>query len=296
MADGSISRLTENEWPTTLSWLPDSQALAYSQLNEVFLAKLDNPETHDLLMTYSGYISRLTWSPDGYQLAAVHGTPGDSPESPGPTQFDLFSLNTGEVKTILENTTLGAKVWWSPTSQYLVITRAFAFSLQASGKGLSVVNTSTYEVTELVLRDDTSSFEWSPDGQQLAFMRQNVLSIWDSNTLSSKELTNMNVISNPTWSPDGSLIAVSFVEDDRSGILIIDPIDSSQRVLNLAMRANIIFWSPDGQWLLFLSAQDDSAGLYLINSEGEEPYLFLETTGRQLPYDIYWLPDDTPTP
>jgi Tol biopolymer transport system component len=79
-------------------------------------------------------------------------------------------------------------------------------------------------------------------------------------------------------------------------MFIIDLANGRQQEFNLGRVAHLIYWSPDGQWLLFLSAQDDPIGLYLINNEGGEPYLFLEITGRNLPYDIYWLPDGASTP
>lgn len=289
MADGSVSQLTDNEWSTTVSWLPDSQALAYSQHSEVLLVAADAPLSFEPLVTLSGYISRLAWSPDGNQLASLHAPSSSSGHPMGSTILDLFRPVTGDLAIVVRDTEPNVEIEWSATSQWL------AFQ-QTRYRGLSVVNTATLELIELVPSDERSLFEWSPNGEQLAFTYQNTLFLWDGDNLDPKELISANALFMPTWSPDGSRIAVGFAENDRTGMFIIDLANGRQQAFNLGRVAQLIYWSPDGQWLLFLSAQDDSAGLYLVNSEGGEPYLFLETTGRQLPYDIYWLPDDTSTP
>lgn len=63
-------------------------------------------------------------------------------------------------------------------------------------------------------------------------------------------------------------------------------------------RFYIADWSPDSKWLLFFngqewSPQDDEAGIYLINKNGGESYLVLDTSGSRDPIGFYWLPEVT---
>jgi Tol biopolymer transport system component len=118
--------------------------------------------------------------------------------------------------------------------------------------------------------------------------------VWNTETFESSELATKEQFSQPTWSPDGSQLAIGFVENGQTGLLLIDPANNNQQVLNLAMTPSLVSWSPDGQWLLFYGEQEGQSGLYIINSGNGVPYLVMDTSGGTIPYDITWIPNGQP--
>lgn len=284
IANNSLTRLTENQWsPTSISWLPNAQSLTYPQLNDLYIVELDSPFRPRLFLNYSGYIYNHDWSPDGKYLTSLHAPSNQSGHPIGSTVFDLLNSESDSLMIISDSTTSPGKILWSPNSQWV------AFS-QHYGKGLLIVNVTTGEMNELIPPDSQVSSEWSSDAQRLAFTHGSTLFLWDANTEKIRQLINMDALSDPSWSPDGNYIAVGYADGEESGLLIIDPANDSQQRFNLGMTIGQIFWSPDGQWLLFSFGLDDRVGLYMVHRDGGIPFLFLETTGKEFPYAIFWLP------
>lgn len=282
IADNSLIPLTDNQWkPNSISWLPDSQRLSYPQLGDVLLVSLGDPFHPKDLYAFDGNVDDLAWSPDGKNLAIIHGS-GRNPRLS--TKLEFFQPDKNQILTVIDNVNADQNIIWSPNSQWIALTETF------NKRGLSVVNTNNHEIIELSPLDEFVFFAWEPSGQQLAFSRRNTLSLWDANSLEVNPLASMDALGSPTWSPDGGTIAVGFTEGEQSGLLFVNPANGSQAKLELGMFANQPIWSPDGKWLLFSSELDDRTGLYMVHKDEGIPFLFLETTGRKEPYNIYWLP------
>ncbi len=281
VVNSSLTHLTENQWsPGTVSWLSNAQALTYPQLNDLYVVELNAPLHTSKLISYSGNIYNHAWSPNGNFLASLHA-PSAQPTSI--IILDIFNPENNSVSNISEITSVPKKLLWSQNSQWL------AFS-QYIGRGLQIVNVRAGEVKELVPFDNQVFSEWAPNDSSLAFTYDSKLFLWDANTEISTELFSAEVLGAPSWSSSGNDIAVGYADREQSGILIIDPVHYSQERMDLGMTVSQVFWSPDGQWLLFSSELDDRVGLYMVNRKGGIPFIFLETTGREFPYAIFWLP------
>ena len=277
--DSSLTHLTENEWnPGRISWLPDAQALTFAQKKDLYAVELDNPFHPSKLFGFSGSISNHKWSPNGRYLVSLHA-PSDEPNTTN--IIELFDSQNNKVSIISEITATPNELLWSQDSQWI------AFSPE--GRGLQIVNVTDEVIKELVPYDNKVFFEWAPNKSWLAYTNQSKLFLWDANTETSKQLSDISVSNKPAWSPDGSQIAVGYVTDKQSGILIVDRSNESYQELDIGMEASRITWSPNGDWLLFFSESDNGSGLYMVSKNNSIPFLFLDTTGRPLPYNIYWL-------
>src|SRR6266851_202898 len=122
---------------------------------------------------------------------------------------------------------------------------------------------------------------WSPDGTQLAFMRDRGgderFAIWivDRDGEHERKLTSDDAAMHRdiSWSPDGRWIAcVANTDGKRFGVRIIDSATGAGRALtdNDREHERPVF-SPDGRWLLFESWRGGSgieADLYLVPVAG----------------------------
>ena len=280
---GLFTPLTDNQFSTlAMSWSSDGQGLFYSQLNELFFVTLHDPQTLSSLLTLPGYIYNHDLSPDGRLLVILHATVEGSAQPPHTTELSLWDIDSEELISLVRNTEPDVNVVWSPNNQWLSFTSAF-------GRGLSLIQVKTLEVIELVPSSDFGYPVWSLDGQQLAYTWGSTLFLWDSQSLTIQQLITKDYLSQPSWSPDGTELAVGFSEGGRGGILILNRISDEWRELSFESPAYQIIWSPDGEWLLFSSYLEGKTGLFIVNLTVGEPYLFLDTTGKNFPYDIFWL-------
>lgn len=120
---------------------------------------------------------------------------------------------------------------------------------------------------------------WSPDGTRVAFIADPgapflyQLFVRDLDTGAERQLTDEKEnVHFPLWSPDGRLLAVTRSGDDRSGPLLLRPVDGSTagaRVIAPPVPGGILIpqdWSPDGKRLLTLA--EDAEGfrrLYVLD-------------------------------
>ncbi len=285
-ADGSLKRVENQENPYDLSWLPDSESFTYSQFTNIALTNLtdlqvgfltSNP-TEPVENVPFNTISQPIGSPNGQLLAMIITSGmglGDSRWMPGQKHLAFFDITQGKTITVTEvpgDSFLTLK--WSPNSEWLAFTHDF-------GHGLFAVNVNDLEVSKLSTEPTSIYYpSWSPDGRWLAFTQSSRLSLWDSETETTQELTSAYYVGEPAWSPDGANIAAGFVEEDRQGIFILDPVTGNRQELVFGMIPAKVHWSPDGQWLLFHAGQTDQSGLYIINRNDGLPHLVVDTSEK----------------
>ncbi len=120
---------------------------------------------------------------------------------------------------------------------------------------------------------DSTEPTWSPDGAQIAFIRDHALWIVDADGSRARALTEHPAgNTDPRWSPDGARIAffsrrrgwehLWTIASDGSALTQITR-DASDGVDPV--------WSPDSQWLAFCSVREDdlmTRGIYLISASG----------------------------
>src|SRR5581483_8749042 len=123
-----------------------------------------------------------------------------------------------------------------------------------------------------VIKDIDSNVTFSPDGQRIAFVRDNSPEMGkyrllstdlegnDEKLIASGDLTEG--VRDPTWSPDGKLIVVTVAQpgDALSGLMAIE-VSSGKRKMLLTSNDALLskpLWLPNGSGLIYLSAGQQS--------------------------------------
>jgi Tol biopolymer transport system component len=125
---------------------------------------------------------------------------------------------------------------------------------------------------------------WSPDGQQIAFVRdyshvpgRDIYVVHADGSGLTSLTGDAGFYFSPVWSPDGSRIAfrgmVGDLEDDWIWSLLVMNADGSERraLTDPLMRVYLMrpSWSPDGSRIAFTgSAHDNEEGIYIANADG----------------------------
>jgi dipeptidyl aminopeptidase/acylaminoacyl peptidase len=164
-----------------------------------------------------------------------------------------------------------------------------------------------FQLTEA--NERSVSPRWSPDGKQLAFMRDRGgderFEIWlvDRDGEHERNLTNEPGVMHRdiAWSPDGTKLAYaanSLGKEKGFAVHVIDVTTGAKRALTDGARDDFQpRWSPDGALLLFTSRREDvrtNADLYVVAASGGE-VTRLETRGGidGESIDARWSPDGT---
>lgn len=305
LVDGSLVQIDNAEYLNSVSWLPDSQTIIYSQLTNIASANMDDlipqPLTNNPLEPLENVpfniINNLRGSPDGRLQAVIVSSGiglGDSRWQPGQKHLAFFDIERSKTITVTEVPGDSfPTLKWSPNSEWLAFTHDFS-------QELFVANANTLEVIELSIESTPLYYfpAWSPDSKQLAFSQQNTLFLWNSETQITSELTRADYISEPSWSPDGSRLAAGFIQGEEAGIIVVDSATGQRQEFPLEIFTNSVIWSPDGQWLLFeLVQSSDKSGLYVMNVEEGVPYLILDTSGKlHVPEYMAWLSSTSTLP
>ena len=120
---------------------------------------------------------------------------------------------------------------------------------------------------------DCSEPQWSPNGQQLVFVRDDALWIAHSDGVGARELTDHPAgNTEPHWSPDGARIAFLSRRRGWEHLWTIAPDASAlTQITQGAFDAVEPVWSPDSQELAFCSVREDdlmTRGIYLVSAQG----------------------------
>ncbi len=233
------------------------------------------------------------WSPDGAWLAFVS-------DRDGKRQLYRIALRGGEAER-LTNTEDGVNAFaWSPSGKQVAFTMqdpvSEAMKEREKRWGDVKLEDQDQRYTHLHLLDlggtttrqltkgsfVVGSFDWSPDGRQIAFDHRitndpadggsadiSVVTV-DSGTVAIA-VAQEGPDSNPRWSPDGREIAFAtamakpFYFYQNSVIAIVVPGVPNARVLTDTFDENpgLIAWSPRG--IHFSSSERTTSHLYLIN-------------------------------
>jgi Tol biopolymer transport system component len=188
---------------------------------------------------------------------------------------------------------------WSPDGSKIV------FATYRDGvAGIFVMNADGSNLTRLttVAGGWDNDPVWSPDGQRIAFGREQgtgTYDLWVMNTNGSDQqrLTNTpeSELSHD-WSPDGSRLVFQrgFVGNDwRIHVIDRDGSGDSQLTVAVGFFAGNPVWSPDGTRIAFVSASLGTEQLYTINPDGSGTTLLTTPPAPQISMEPAWSPDGT---
>ena len=225
-----ISTLPAHVQHMLVSYLIDNSAIRFALCGNS-TDVIEN--TAQILTNPTGYITSISWSPDGKQIASCSWD----------KTIKIWDTVTGTcIHTLKGHTNEVISVSWSPDGKYI-----------ASGSEDNTIriwdaNTGTCIYTLMGHTSYVNSVSWSPDGNYIASgSADNTVRVWDATTGTCIHILtgHAKLIVLVTWSPNGRYIASgSYREikicDARTGTCIHELIGHNGWV-------NSVSWSPDGK-------------------------------------------------
>ncbi|WP_292471186.1 NosD domain-containing protein, partial [Methanolobus sp.] len=153
---------------------------------------------------------------------------------------------------------------WSPDGTEIAYTKDF---------NLHKMSLADQTDIELATRHARHLYSWSPDGNQILFMKTNhsassiYYDLWIVNEdgSSQRQISPNNPINHFAWSPDGSQIAYT----NRTALALMEPDGSNSQIILSQEGLGSLAWSPDSSKLVFGKYVNENIGqLKVINSDG----------------------------
>jgi serine/threonine protein kinase len=207
-------------------------------------------------LTSTGKVKLATVSSDGQYVFNVHD------EGAGRESLWMRHIATGSTKEIIPPTeTRYNGLTFTPDGNYLYFVR-----IEPERPNVGVL----YQVPVLggsprkVIDDVDSAVTFSPEGQQLAFVRDSSAEANSKIIVAHAGGTNERVLatlpvpgySDPSWSPDGKLIAATVVDPGGKSlgrIVALDVNDGKEKTLYAAnAQLNKPAWTPDGRHIVMI--------------------------------------------
>ncbi len=251
-------------------WHPDSNRIFYSAnvdgVYQIFLANVDGRKS--VQVTNSDVNSfALDVSPDGDRI--LYGSTKE--------ESDVWRVNVaGGAETALTSD-LGSELWPAVSPDEKTIAYQAVRNLSQGDKiaNCSILTRQTSADEPRRLADDGALPRWSPDGTQIAFLRQigDVQSLWVTQTVGgqNKQLVAGELIpientllpylrvqtSNFSWSPDGKKIVYVSDKNDRQNLWTIAADGSGETQITSNSDPNLFLscplWSADGNQIAYSS-------------------------------------------
>jgi Tol biopolymer transport system component len=277
----------------------------------LFTIQANGKARRDLTPTLKDVYPTLTWSPNGGRVAFVSG------------ETDIYVVNadgSGLTKLLAEDFCKASSfdMVWSSNSQKLAIARSCdgSSSDTPGSQSLYASDTTGMKGTKLTQRwqvggmqpktDISSGLYFSPDGQQVAFVKDQEIYKMnvDGSSLAKVNASSQNTRnqspnwSELSWSPDGTRIArIDFFYEKERQEQTIYLLDAAGKVLAQVTssatnwsRPNLA-WSPNGTRVAYYQSQPDlsQVDIYLLNVSGGTPRNLTQKPGQYLA--LHWLPN-----
>jgi len=242
-ADGTSERqLVDMPAYYRVAWAPDSQRIAFLTYTggKAYVVGIDGTGLTELATDVKE--DSLAWSPDGSQLAYI---------SVG--HVWVRQLGSSEARPLASG---DSYLEWSPDGDRLLFSAgADLFVLEVAAGKIVTLARSSAPLSQPARCGQTQSarWSWSPDGQRVAFSREDGLYVVPVDGGAPEKLFQWGCgHGKPVWSPDGQQLAVVAVDQPEPGIYIVNSDGSdSARLVSGYTAADDIAWSDDGQELFF---------------------------------------------
>jgi Tol biopolymer transport system component len=223
----------------------------------------------------------------------------------------INSDGTGETKLTSSWHTFDYSPRWSADGSTIVFARGPARDYRDQGN-IFTMNSDGSNVTQITTSSDARNPSFSPDGNQIVFVRS-AGNIWKINSDGTNEVLLAGYsswVEKPTFSPDGTKIAFDnfqcYDNIGACGNIYVMNADGSNitQITNNSQIPGWIFeewgaeWSPDGSKLLFnsmLHTADFSSSQYsivVVNADGSNRETIIGPT-PQISMNATWSPDAT---
>ena len=274
------------------AWSPDGKRIAYCKGNEIFLAKSDGGDPHQLLAT-GGTAGDIRWSPDGSILRFTVNDPKTNNRS-----IWQASADGGNLHPLLPgwsdapNECCGK---WTPDGKYFVFqarrdATADLWALNEHGGLFRATHQEPVQLTTgpmnvgnpVPSRDGKKLFVqgWQPRGELL---RYDAKSKQLAPYLSGISAMGLDFSHNGEW--------VAY-NDASDGTMWRSKVDGTQKLQLVfpPMQAYLPRWSPDGKQIAFFGhPPGEPWQIYLIPAEGGTPELIYRSATNSA--DPNWSPD-----
>jgi dipeptidyl aminopeptidase/acylaminoacyl peptidase len=296
---GAVTRLTaQGESGSGSVWSPDSRTIAYFGSHDgrsgVFLRGVDGgaprylAEVRGTNHPLPGTGARLTWAPDGRQIAFLSATPGPEPEEASADGDPVV------IRRYLYRTTGSDGVSYFNDNRRLHI---------------FVVEVETQQVRQLT--DGVyyeHSIDWSPGGDEILFVSNrepdpdrffnyDIFAVRVDDARVRQITSHEGVMYQPRWSPDGRMIAFqgttrgltsseTTMEDTRVWVMTRDGSNRRELGGGIDNRQGAPRWSPDGRHLYFTVQERGNVNLYRIPVAGGSAESVLSDRGRVTAWSV----------
>jgi Tol biopolymer transport system component len=207
-SDGTgVTRLTNHSAPDEdPHFSPDGSKIAFTSFrsgnSEIWVMDADGANPRNLTND-GGFDAEPAWSPDGTRIAFNSCRGGNC---------DIYVINadgTGLRRLTFHPTNDGQPTWSASGSVAFISDRTGNFEITVVA--VDQVGSPEAPVTQLTATAEREDFPaWSPDGQQIAFARNNDLYVMNSDGANVRRLTTDGALNErPAWTPDSQRLVFS---------------------------------------------------------------------------------------
>jgi dipeptidyl aminopeptidase/acylaminoacyl peptidase len=252
--------------PVLLVWATPAQATFPGSNGKIAFASSDgtgiytiNADGSGVANVTSGYANTPVWSPDGTKIAFERNN-------------DIYVVNSdGSGERSITGPPLqagggeGLPTWSSDGSE--IAFSKFVF-VDGQTPHLNIYKTTADGLFETRLTDYSGNdlwADWSPDGQKIAFARDEVIHVMNADGTGVTSLGVSGIA--PSWSPDGRLLAF----DGDAGIYVTNADGSNVVQITSNSGDGGPAWSPDGSKIAFDSGGRGGGagfGVFVMNADG----------------------------